>query len=96
MTSKKGFTCKVCGEPFRDGWKHALTWSHPGSQGMSTGYTSKAHGEAIAEFMKDMFDKSKMCPLCGGEVDRWCSGSPDGDASWEIVCSSCGFLFDED
>jgi hypothetical protein len=88
--------CKICNQEFENGWQHALTWSDPKGEGMSTGYVDRKHAEAIEEFMKDMFNREKMCPVCGGEVSRTGSASPDGDASWEIICDDCGFLFDED
>lgn len=82
------YTCKVCGDKFEDGWDHALT-----GKGLLSP-KDKAHAEALDKFREQLYKGD--CPLCGCEVRIWGHSSPDGDASWEIACVGCGFLYDED
>lgn len=76
--------CLVCGEEFKDGWKHALK---QGKNGLLT--PDEKHIEALDNFN---YITESDCVLCGGTLRKVFLG----ECSWEISCSNCDFLYDED
>jgi hypothetical protein len=79
-------SCLVCGKPISDGWDHVLT-QEKGWPFLVT--KDKPHA---AYFKKVEASNYKLPCFCGGHI-MW-SGS--GEDSYEVVCDTCGFMFDED
>lgn len=76
--------CIICKKNFKDGWEHIFkmeSWPYQ--------FKDKAHADYFKEIEKSNY--TKPC-FCGGKIinTAW------GENSWEIYCSECGFLYDED
>lgn len=85
--------CKICGQFMKDGFFHVMRGSVTKTSGLMTP-KDKTHAVAVEKFSKIMY--RGPCPICGGIVNHHIQASPDGDASWEIICSACDFPWDED
>jgi len=84
------FQCKVCKEDFKSGYDHVMIEKRSPRGFIAPEIIDSAHEKALDNaFMHGYHDG---CPFCGSPVEThgW------KDASYEIVCSGCGYLLDED
>jgi len=84
------FQCKVCQEKFEKGYDHVMI-----NEKSARGFTipiikDEAHELALDKAVMDGF--SDGCPFCGSPVET--HGWKDGP--YEITCSGCDYLLDED
>lgn len=82
--------CLICSQDFDDGWKHVLKWTNPDGTGISTGFIDQDHATAVAKFKDTNYVGD--CPFCGQRVNHYGGRG----SSYEVVCSGCDYLFDED
>lgn len=76
--------CKICKSEFSDGWTHALKQSNHSPFLVPI---DKAHSIVSA-----IPEHGEACPLCDSRVDH----IGVGYEGWEVRCSGCDFMFDED
>jgi hypothetical protein len=77
-------TCIVCKSEFTDSWKHILKSSTYGISQIK----NKPHQDYVDSIVACGYDKP--C-FCGGKIGTF--GSED---RYEVRCTNCDFLYDED
>lgn len=84
--------CKICGQFISDGSSHVLRGSRPQGDGLMTP-KDELHDKAIVEFASKQF--KGPCPICGHKINIFVFGDKESP-NWEVSCSGCSYLWDED
>lgn len=83
------FTCKICKEDFKWGWEHVLVPKRKYENGSFFGFKDEAHEKAADKAGENNYQEP--CPFCGSDI-RF-NGIED---AYEVVCSGCDYMFEED